>query len=116
MKRQAASSLPADQKILIGRPASMLDGSTLNVLRRIAYGVPGCIEAHLPQVFVLGAMPASKMALTLVIDGLQDPQQITQQLNDEIARSLPASSIDTWLLIPSDSILTSVRSARCALL
>jgi len=107
---------PEDLKILIGKPTVQPDETFLALLRQIVDRASGCVEAHLPQVFVVGAMPAPRLALVVVIDPAQDPQLIAEQLNGDVAATLPTgASLDVWVLTPSDDLLPAARNARSAI-
>lgn len=108
--------IPEELKILIGKPAMRPDESLLAILRQAVGRVPSCVEAHLPQVFAVGKMPAPRLALVVVIDAAHDPEAIAERLNKDIVASLPAAaSLDVWVLMPSDHLLPAVRNARVAL-
>lgn len=99
-------------KILIGKPATQPDETLLGLLRQIVDRVSVNMEAHLPQVFVVGAMPMPRLALVVVIDPAQNPEVIAARLNNDIAATLPSgSSLDVWVLTPSDHLLPAVRNA-----
>ncbi|MCZ8195913.1 MAG: hypothetical protein O9253_02460 [Aquidulcibacter sp.] len=108
--------IPEELKILIGRPAMQPEETLRVMLRQVVDQVPGCLEAHLPQVFAVGKMPAPRLALVVVIDPAQDPEPIAERLNKDVLASLPAgTSLDVWALMPSDHLLPAVRNARVAL-
>ena len=109
-------NIPEGLKILIGKPAMRPEETLLTTLRQIVDQAPGCMEAHLPQIFAAGKMPAPRLALVVVIDAAQDPEPIAARLNKDVAASLPAgTSLDVWVLTQSDHLLPAVRNARSAL-
>lgn len=108
--------IPEGLKILIGKPAMQPEEGLLTILRRVVGQVPSHIEAHLPQVFAVGKMPAPRLALVVVIDAAEAPEPIAERVNRDLAASLPAGTLlDVWVLNPSDQLLPAVRSARVAL-
>lgn len=115
MERQVRG-IPEELKILIGKPAVQPEDELLTMLRQIVDRVPSHIEAHLPQVFAVGKMPAPRLALVVVIDATEEPEPVAERLNRDVAASLPTgTSLDVWVLNPADHLLPAVRNARVAL-
>lgn len=112
----AGSPIPADAQVLIGRPAIPPSDGLVEQIRAIVASTPGCLEAHLPQVFAIGAMPAPRLALVVVTDPTRDEQEIAAQLNRQMAAiSSDEPPFDLWMLGPSDSLMRAIRDARCRL-
>jgi len=80
---------------------------------RLVDGAPEIIEAHLPQVFVSGAMQAPAQVLVIVtVD--TDVQRALDKVGAGLRRILPSGrSIDVWPLNPMDKLLPTVRGAGC---
>jgi len=80
---------------------------------RLVDGVPEVIEAHLPQVFVSGAMQAPAQVLVIVtVD--KDVLRALDTVGAGLEHILPSGhSIDVWPLRPMDKMLPTVRGAGC---
>jgi hypothetical protein len=76
-------------------------------------GASEIVEAHLPQVFVRGAMQAPAQVLVIVtVDG--DLQRALDKVGVGLGRILPSGrNMDVWPLSPMDKLLPAVRGAGC---
>jgi hypothetical protein len=80
---------------------------------RLVDGAPEIIEAHLPQVFVSGAMPAPAQVLVIVTVE-RDVQRALDKIGAGLGRILGSGrSMDIWPLSPMDKLLPMVRGAGC---
>lgn len=84
-------------------------------IRRLVDNAPEIIEAHLPQVYVPGAMEAPAQVLVIVVAD-SDSQRAVEKLGSGLGRVVPPGrSIDVWPLSPGDRLLPTVRAAGCGL-
>jgi hypothetical protein len=82
-------------------------------ISRLVDGTPEIIEAHLPQVFVTGAMQAPAQVLVIVTAD-RDLQRALDKVGAGLGRILPSGrSMDVWPLSPTDKLLPTVREAGC---
>ena len=80
---------------------------------RLVDGAPEIIEAHLPQVFVSGAMQAPAQVLVIVTDD-KDEQRALDKVAAGLGSILPSGrGIDVWPLSPTDKLIPTIRGAGC---
>lgn len=116
MNDERRKQIPAGQKILIGRPTQAPPEKTLFAINQAVSLLPTCLEVHLPQYFAIGAMPAPRLALVLVIGEDEDKEVFAQNAEKALAGSLVMpTQIDLWVLAPNDPLLPAVRRATCPL-
>jgi SseB protein C-terminal domain len=105
--------VPAGSRVFLGAPAKPMEPEIVAAIGRLVDNAPEIIEAHLPQVFVPGAMEAPAQVLVIVtVDS--DSQQALEKLGSGLGRIVPPGrSIDAWPLSPDDKLLPTVRAAGC---
>lgn len=114
MRSDKRSPIPNDQKVLIGKPAHALSQADRLALDKAIDRLPQCLEVHVPQYFVIGAMQAPRLVLVLVVRDDEDREAIAQKVHILLAECLPESmTIDTWVITGDDSLLPAIRRACC---
>jgi hypothetical protein len=105
--------VPAGSQVFLGAPAEPMEPEIVAAISRLVDGAPEIIEAHLPQVFVSGAMQAPAQVLVIVtLD--RDTQLALDKVGAGLGRILPSGrSMDVWPLSPLDKLLPTVRGAGC---
>ena len=105
--------VPAGSQVFLGAPAEPMEPEIVAAIGRLVDGAPEIIEAHLPQVFVSGAMQAPAQVLVIVtVD--KDVQRALDKVGAGLGRILPSGrSIDVWPLRPMDKMLPTVRGTGC---
>jgi hypothetical protein len=92
-----------------------MEPAIVAAIRRLVDNAPGIIEAHLPQVFVPGAMEAPAQVLVIVVADA-DSQRAVDRLGSGLGSIVPRGrSIDVWPLRPGDPLLPTIRAAGCGL-
>jgi SseB protein C-terminal domain len=105
--------LPAGSQVFLGAPAEPMEPEIVAAISRLVDGAPEIMEAHLPQVFVSGAMQAPAQVLVIVTDDRDVPLAL-DKVGAGLGRILPSGrSIDVWPLSPMDKLLPTVRGAGC---
>ena len=97
----------------MGAPAQRMEPEIVAAISRLVDDTPEIIEAHLPQVFVRGAMQVPALVLVIVtVD--RDVQRALDKVGAGLGRILPSGgSMDVWPLTPADKLLSMVRGAGC---
>jgi hypothetical protein len=105
--------VPAGSQVYLGAPAVPMESEIVAALAELVDSASEVTEAHLPQTFVPGVMPAPAQVLVIVtLDA--DRQLALNKIGPGLGRILPAGrSIDVWPLSPSDHLLSAVRGANC---
>ena len=105
--------VPAGAQVFLGAPAEPIEPEIAAAIGGLVDGAPEIIEAHLPQVFVSGAMQAPAQVLIIVtVD--RDVQRALDKVGAGLGRILPSGrSMDVWPLSPMDKLLPTVRGAGC---
>ena len=105
--------VPAGSQVFLGAPAEPMEPEIVAAISRLVDGAPEIIEAHLPQVFVSGAMQAPAQVLVIVtVD--RDVQSALDKVGASLGHLLPPGrSLDVWPLSPMDKLLPTVRGAGC---
>jgi hypothetical protein len=109
-------SLPPGAPVMIGAPARPLTADITNAITRAVASIPDIMEAHVPNVFALGAMEAPAQVLVLVFSTIANWDQVLTALGDALARELPPGfALDVWPIHGGPGTLDDVRSAGCQL-
>jgi hypothetical protein len=108
--------IPAGTRLFIGTPAHPMDPQLSAAIASITSSIDGIAEAHLPQMYALGAMEQPAQVLVLV----PQPGANLDQVLIDLSKGLDAIQkghvdLDIWPINASNPILDSVRSAGCQL-
>ena len=105
--------VPAGSQVFLGAPAKPMEPEIVAAISRLLDGVPEIIEAHLPQVFVSGAVQAPAQVLVIVTVE-RDVQRALDKVGAGLGTILPSErSMDVWPLSPMDKLLPTVRGTGC---
>lgn len=106
--------LAPNATVIFGKPAHPHYGDIFNRTGvSFAYD-EAIVEAHLPQYFILGAMPAPKLSLVLVTRDISQQQGVTLQVRSILAKlNLTHLISDVLIMREDDALLPSVRRANC---
>ncbi len=105
-------ALPPGSPVMIGAPAHPLTADITNAITRAVASVPDIMEAHLPNVFALGAMEAPAQVLVLVFSTIANGDQVLSAVGVALARELPPGfALDVWPIHGGPGTLDDVRSA-----
>jgi hypothetical protein len=106
--------IPPNRKVIIGRPSSPPSKAITSAVSNIFEQILGCSEAHLPQVFIFGAMDLPRLALVLVCKRPSEIDELASAWNNELIHFLPADcSLDLLVIPDTDPLLDAVRRAGC---
>jgi hypothetical protein len=109
-------SIPEGAMVFLGAPAKPMPEHRSAAIRVLVESVSGVTEAHLPQCFVLGVMPAPVQMLVLVLALTRDTENVIREISDGLDAIIPhESSLDIWPMMPNSDFLQDVRSANCRL-
>lgn len=105
-----------DQRIIIGKPSETLESSLSEILKDIARRVPGLVEAHVPQIFILGATEKPTLSLVVVSSDIDQFDTIKDYVSALISGITPPAAVSSWVLAPTDPILTDIRNSHSRIL
>lgn len=106
--------VPQNSKVIIGRPSVVPSEAILIAVKQVFERHSECTEAHLPQIFILGAMDLPRLALVLVCKEPSQFEEIASAGRRHLARYLPVDcSLDLWVIADTDPLLDSVKRAGC---
>ena len=105
--------VPAGSEVFLGAPSEPMEPEIVAAISRLVDGAPEIIEAHLPQVYVSGAMQAPAQVLVIVTAD-RDARRALAKVGAGLGRILPSGrSMDVWPLSPMDKVLPTVRGVGC---
>lgn len=85
-------------------------------IRRALMGIPGIVEAHLPQCYAKGLVDPSAQVLVLVLDVEAVESTLVPTLRGRLRQVLPQGTFLDILPLHEDApALQSVRAAGCTL-
>jgi hypothetical protein len=106
--------MPAGSNVFLGRPAKPMEPEIAAAIGTLVASIPEITEAHLPQVFVPGAMEHPAQVLVIVVMDA-DSSRALETLRPGLGRILPAGrALDVWPISPAHQLLPTVRAAGCA--
>ena len=111
-----AQTIKAGTQILIGAPAEPMPQAQSAAVADMLAGL-GFGEAHLPQIFVPGAMDDAAQVLVVLIKPNADVDALMHEVGCRLAQLLPEGQrLDVWPLAEDSGALTDVRAAGCQIL
>jgi hypothetical protein len=112
-----AREIEAGTQILIGAPARPMPSAQSAAIAAVLAGVPGVVEAHLPQVYAPGAMNEPAQVLVVVLSRDADADATLHAINCDLARLLTEDSrLDIFPVTGDSGILRDVRAVGCRIL
>lgn len=101
-----SSSMP----VMIGSPRIPMEDSIAGKIAETVLSIPGVVEAHLPQVFIVGAMGQPAQVLVLVVDQIHNPDRVLAGVNKGLQSDVPElEDLYVWLMIETDELLKEIR-------
>jgi hypothetical protein len=111
-----AQTIKAGTEILIGAPAEPMPQAQSAAVADMLSGL-GFEEAHLPQIFVPGAMEGAAQVLVVLIKPNADVDALMHEVGCRLAQLLPEGQrLDVWPLAEDSGALRDVRAAGCRIL
>ena len=111
-----AQTIKAGTQMLIGAPAEPMPRAQSAAVADMLAGL-GFEEAHLPQIFVPGAMERAGQVLVVLIRPGADVDASMHEIGCRLARLLPEGErLDVWPLAEDSGALRDVRAAGCQIL
>src|SRR5918998_800070 len=111
-----AQTLEAGTQILIGAPAEPMPRAQSAAVADMLAGL-GFDEAHLPQIFVPGAMERAGQVLVVLIKPGADVDALMHEVGCRLAQLLPEGErLDVWPLAEDSGALSDVRAVGCQIL
>lgn len=111
-----AQTIEAGTQILIGAPAEPMPRAQSAAVADMLAGL-GFGEAHLPQIFVPGAMERAGQVLVVLIRRGADVDALMHEVGCRLAQLLPEGErLDVWPLTEESGALADVRAAGCQIL
>jgi|SRR5208282_4900016 hypothetical protein len=108
--------IPAGTTLYIGPPAKPMPLERREDIRRALTGIPGIVEAHLPQCYAKGLFDPSAQVLVLVLGVEAVESTIIPTLRGRLRSVLPQGAFLDILPLPEGApALQSVRAAGCKL-
>ena len=113
-KRSVSIHIPKGSRVYLGAPAKPLDESLVRRISALVANVPSVLEAHLPQCFVEDVMPRAAQILVLVVSAEDEAPELVNAVGLGLGQILPPGEhLDIWPLSIHNSLIGSVRGARC---
>ena len=111
-----AQTIKAGTEILIGAPAEPMPRAQSAAVADMLAAL-GFKEAHLPQIFVPGAMERAGQVLVVLIGPGADVDALMHEVGCRLAQLLPEGErLDVWPLAEDSGALPDVRAAGCRIL
>jgi len=109
-------TIEAGTQILIGAPAEPMPRAQSAAVADMLAGL-GFAEAHLPQIFVPGAMERAGQVLVVLIEPGADVDALMHEVGCRLAQLLPEGErLDVWPLSETSGALRDVRATGCQIL
>jgi hypothetical protein len=110
-------TIEAGTQILIGAPAAPMPSAQSAAIADLLSKTGGVLEAHLPQVFVPGAMREAAQVLVLVLRRGTDADGLMRELGCHLGQMLPEGQrLDVWPVAEGSPVLRDVRAVGCRIL
>jgi hypothetical protein len=110
-------SIPAGATMLLGPPAKPMPPERTEALTNLVANTEGILEAHLPQLFVVGVMDSAAQILVVSIAPSANQSQVLNSLSAGLKGIVPSNEfLDIWPVAPNSSMLKDVRNANCQIL
>ena len=111
-----AQTIKAGTQILIGAPAEPMPRAQSAAVADMLAGL-GFEEAHLPQIYVPGAMERAGQVLVVLIKPGADVDALMHEVGCRLSQLLPGGErLDVWPLTEDNGALGDVRAAGCQIL
>ncbi|HLL76772.1 MAG TPA: hypothetical protein VK421_16070 [Pyrinomonadaceae bacterium] len=111
-----AQTIKAGTQILIGAPVERMPQAQSAALADMLASL-GFAEAHLPQIFVPGAMESAAQVLVVRIEPGADVDALMHEVGCRLSQLLPEGvRLDVWPLTEESGALSDVRAAGCQIL
>jgi predicted PhzF superfamily epimerase YddE/YHI9 len=109
-------TIEAGTQILIGAPAEPMPRAQSAAVADMLAGL-GFEEAHLPQIYMPGAMERAAEVLVVVVRPGADVDALMHEVGCRLAQMLPEGErLDVWPLTEQSGALPDVRAAGCRIL
>lgn len=111
-----AQTIKAGTQILIGAPAEPMPRAQSAAVADMLAAL-GVEEAHLPQIYVPGAMEHAAQALVVLVKPGADVDALMHEVGCRLAQLLPEGErLDVWPLAEDSGALSDVRATGCRIL
>jgi hypothetical protein len=112
-----AREIGAGTHVLIAAPAEPMARAQQAAIADALAKVPGVVEAHLPQLFVAGAMEEPAQVLVVVTRRGANVEQLMHEITCALAQLLTEDSrLDVFPLAEGGEMIGGVRAAGCQIL
>jgi hypothetical protein len=110
-------NLPRGTAVYFGPPAKPLPSEMQAKIAQAVSGIPGIVEAHLPQCYSKGFIDPSAQVLVLVLEPGVNAETVMPRVNENIKSAIPTGRyIDIFPLVPNHPFLPIVRQCDTKLL
>ena len=111
-----AQTIKAGTQILIGAPAEPMPQAQSAAVSDMLSAL-GIEEAHLPQIYVPGAMERAGQVLVVLVKPDADVDALMHEVGCRLAQLLPEGErLDVWPLTEESGALRDVRAVGCRIL
>jgi hypothetical protein len=112
-----AREIGAGTQVLIGAPSQPMPRAQQAALADALAKISGVVEAHLPQLFVTGAMTEPAQVLVVVLERDVNVEETMHEITCALAQLLTEDSrLDVFPLTKESGMLAGVRDAGCQIL
>jgi hypothetical protein len=112
-----AREIGAGTQVMIGAPARPMPRAQQAAIAGALAKVEGIVEAHLPEIYVPGAMDEAAQVLVVVLDARASVEETMHAITCSLAQLLTEDSrLDIFPLTSDSGMLTGVRAAGCQIL
>jgi hypothetical protein len=109
-------NIPAGTTLYIGPPAKPMPLERMEDIRRALVGIPGILEAHLPQCYAEGFVDPSAQILVLVLAVDAIDSVVVAAVRQRFSAVLPPGKfLDIFPIREGATALHSVRATGCQL-
>ena len=107
--------IPGGTEVYIGPPAQPMPTQAKQRISEALAGLPGAIEAHLPQCYVKGFIDPPAQVLFLVIAPNLQTQEVLNSVNRRLCNGLGSEfDLQFFLIGLDDPMLEVIRQAGCS--
>jgi hypothetical protein len=100
----------------VGKPAYPMPSNIRDEIKNAISTVKEIQEAHLPMIYIKGAIDPPSEVLVLVFDSDANIQHLLLTTNEKLEALLPKDKIINMLpLMQGNSMLPNIRKANCVL-
>ncbi len=109
--------IEAGTRVLIAAPSNPMPAAQSAVIADALSKVPAVVEAHLPLLFVAGAMKEPAQVLVVVLARGADVERVMHEITCGLAQLLTEDSrLDVFPLAEGSEMIESVRAVGCQIL